>query len=175
MTAVANATFTAAQFNTHVRDNLNETAPAKASAANQLFVSTGSNAIAARTPTTADVSTSQATTNSAFVDLATSGPAVTVTTGTKAIVLIASGLAQNTVGSYATAGYAISSATTLAAGSDRAVQLRAGAVNQQILVGTCVLEEGLTAGSNVFTMKYTVGAAGGTATFFSRRITVIPL
>lgn len=45
MTAVSGAAFTAAQFNTHVRDNLLETAPAKATTANGLFVATGLHSI----------------------------------------------------------------------------------------------------------------------------------
>ena len=36
----------AAEFNTHVRDNFNETAPAKATTAGELIVVTGPNAIA---------------------------------------------------------------------------------------------------------------------------------
>jgi hypothetical protein len=50
MTAVANSTFTAAQFNQYVRDNLNETAPAKATSAGSYFVADGVNSIAERTP-----------------------------------------------------------------------------------------------------------------------------
>jgi hypothetical protein len=45
MTAVTNATFTAAQFNTHVRDNLLETAPAKATAADRFILTDGANAV----------------------------------------------------------------------------------------------------------------------------------
>ena len=48
MTAVANAVFTAAQFNTHVRDNLLETAPAKATTTGGYFVATGTNTIVQR-------------------------------------------------------------------------------------------------------------------------------
>jgi hypothetical protein len=46
-TAVGNTLLTAAFWNTHVRDNLLETAPAKATAAGQLFQATAPNAIAA--------------------------------------------------------------------------------------------------------------------------------
>lgn len=49
MTAVANAALTAAQWNTHVRDNLMETLPAKVNAARQIGLSTGPNAIKAVT------------------------------------------------------------------------------------------------------------------------------
>lgn len=45
MTAVTNATFAAAEFNTHVRDNLNETAPAKATVTNRLIITNGANAV----------------------------------------------------------------------------------------------------------------------------------
>jgi hypothetical protein len=96
MTAVAGSTFSAAQFNQYVRDNLNETAPAKATAAGQFFVATGANAIAARTPTSATVATSETTTSTSYADLATVGPAATVTTGVAAMVFIKSGIDKNT-------------------------------------------------------------------------------
>src|SRR3954463_9664656 len=96
MTAVAGAPFSAAQFNTYVRDNLNETAPAKATAGGQLFVSTGPNAIAARTPTAATVVTSQTTASTSYTNLATAGPAVTVTTGTQAIALFKASISNDT-------------------------------------------------------------------------------
>ena len=53
MTAVANSTFTAAQFNQYVRDNLNETAPALATAAGSYFAADGINSIAERRAVTA--------------------------------------------------------------------------------------------------------------------------
>lgn len=45
MTFVSNAVLTAAQLNTHLRDNLLETAPAKATAPGRFIVSTGLNSI----------------------------------------------------------------------------------------------------------------------------------
>ena len=86
MTAVDNTIWTSSQWNTHVRDNLLETMAGKATTAGRWFVSTGANAIAERVITQASVTTSQTTTSASFTDLATTGPAVTVTTGTKAIV-----------------------------------------------------------------------------------------
>src|SRR4051812_39470435 len=96
MTAVAGATFAAAQFNQHVRDNLNETAPAKASAASQLFVSTGANSIATRVPTAQYIPTLESTALGSYTDLTTTGPLISVTTGTIAIVAFAASQA-NTV------------------------------------------------------------------------------
>jgi hypothetical protein len=47
MTAVSGAALTAAQWNTHVRDNLLETGPAKVSASNQFLISSGPNSLQA--------------------------------------------------------------------------------------------------------------------------------
>lgn len=174
MTFVANSPLTAAQLNAHLRDNLNETAPAKATAGGQIFVSTAANAIAARTPTAGLVVTTETTSSSAYTDLATIGPAVTVTTGTQALVFLTCGLASNTVGGFANASVEVSGATTVAAGDDRTVSFRAGIVNQQITACSSFLQA-LTAGSNTFTMKYGIGSGGGTGTFFYRRVVVVPL
>lgn len=152
-----------------------ETAPGKATAAGQLFVATAANAIAARLPTTATVATSQTTTNTGFVDLATVGPAVTVTTGTMALVILTAGLYNSTANGYAQMAYGITGATTLVASNDRMLQLRAAAVNQQLNGSAMFLQGGLTPGSNTFTAKYSVASGGGTATFLDRRIAVIGL
>lgn len=45
LTAVSGSILTAAQWNASVRDNLNETAPAKATTADRMFVTTGPNAL----------------------------------------------------------------------------------------------------------------------------------
>src|SRR3546814_19340432 len=69
MTAVANTVFTAAQFNQHVRDNLNETAPAKATAAGGYFVATGVNAIAQRIADGNTDTNTGTTTSTTYTDL----------------------------------------------------------------------------------------------------------
>lgn len=167
------AVLSGAQLNL-IRDGLNETAPAKATAAGQLFVSTAANAIAARTPAVATITTTQTTTSASYTNLATTGPSVTVTTGSSALILIAAGLSQNTLNGYASASYDVSGATSVSAGDDWAVTLRAAVANQQITAGTADFRTGLTPGSNTFTMRYMAGSGGGTATFFNRRIAVIP-
>jgi hypothetical protein len=173
MTAVANTVFTAAQFNTHVRDNLNETAPAKATTAGTIFVASGANSIAERVPSTAAVTTSETTTGTGYGDLTTPGPAVTVTTGTKAIVMVASLVQNSTAGQNSYASYAVTGASAISATDDRAVLITAAATNQTLRASAVYMETGLTAGSNTFTMKYRV--TGGTGSFQNRRITVIPL
>lgn len=171
MTAVANTAFTAAQFNTHVRDNLNATAPALASTAGTIFVGTGVNAIAERVPTVSTVTTSQNTTSSAYTDLTTVGPTVTVTTGTKALALYAA-VSQNTGADVACfMAPAVSGATTVAANDQWAIINPSRITDFRI--GATHMFTGLTAGSNTFTCKYRTPA--GTASFANRELIIIPL
>jgi hypothetical protein len=172
MTAVANTIFTAAQFNTYVRDNLNETAPAKASAAGQYFVSTGTNVIATRQAFGFNVSTAESTTSTSYTDLATVGPSVSVNCGPKAIVLVTSGILSDTANAAAFAGYDISGATIRAASDAEAVELDGVAANNTMRMGIVSMATGLTTGLNTFTMKYRVGS--NTATFSNRTLAVIP-
>jgi hypothetical protein len=167
MTAVAGSVFTAAQFNQYVRDNLNQTAPALATATGQLFVATGVNAIAARVPTRVNIATGQTTTSTSMTDLATVGPTVTVTTGTSALVIIGSAL-QNSGAFNSLMGWTVGGASSLGVTDDMG-----GAYGS---IGATVtgifLQTGLTPGSNVFTSKYQV--SGGTGTFTFRSLSVIP-
>ena len=171
MTFSSGAVLTAAQLNTHLRDNLNETAPAKASVAGQIFAATGANAIAARLPSTATVATSQTTASTSYTDMATVGPAVTVNTGPMALVGVTSTSANNTSTSTYM-GYDVSGATTIAATDARASVHDPGTVNKRLRFTAVTLQTGLTPGSNTFTSKYKVD--GGTATYFARDIFVIP-
>lgn len=174
MTAVANAVFTAAQFNVHVRDNLLETAPAKATTAGSIFVGNGTNDIAERIPSHAYVDTGQSTTSTSFTDLTTVGPAVTVTTGTKAIVTITSNMSNAAGGAtFSVASAAVSGASTIAAAhSPFSISNNQTAFTNG---SRTAIFTGLTAGSNTFTMKYATTNGANAATFEKRGITVIPL
>lgn len=172
MTAVSNTVFTAAQFNTHVRDNLNETAPAKATAAGQIFVATGVNSLAARTPSRARVDTSETTSSSSFGDLATVGPAVTVTTGTTALVIVTAAISNNTANVVLLVSFTVSGATSFTADNTVRICRDGMAANTLVRYSAATLFP-LTAGSNTFTMKYNTQAAT-TATFSMREIIVIP-
>lgn len=173
MTAVAGATFSAAQFNTYVRDNLNETAPAKATTAGQIFVSTAANAIAARTPTSATVTASQSTASTSYVNLATVGPVVTVGTGTQAVALFRASIANDTTNSSSVASVQVSGASSVAASDNNALILDGVTASNFMDMGTFHLFTGLTAGSNTFTMMYKAGS--NTASFQRRELLVIPL
>lgn len=174
MTAADNTIWTSAQWNTHVRDNLAETCAAKATATGNWFVTTGTaNQIAERVLSNATVATSQATSTTTYTDLATTGPAVTVTTGTSAIVFWASECSNSTANAFAGVSVAISGATTLAADGNWSAFSDGLAAGNAVRIGTFYKFENLTAGSNTFTMKYRAGSS--TATFANREIMVLPL
>jgi len=169
MTFVANTALTAAQMNTYVRDNMLETAPAKATTSGSIFVGNGPNSIVERYVASAYVAASQQTTSTTYTDLATVGPQVTVTTGVQAMVFVyASALNSGTASSLF--AVEVSGATSIPAADAYSIGSSASTGYR----GTSAfLMTGLTPGSNTFTGKYKVGA--GTGTFQDRRITVMPL
>lgn len=121
------------------------------------------------------VTTSESTTSTVFVDLATSGPAVTVTTLTEAFVWLGATYNNNSATRHAIMGVAVSGATTIAASADhRALILRAYFASCQFSSAKFFKQTGLTAGSNTFTAKYTAFDAG-TAAFQDREMIVIPV
>ena len=164
---------TAALLNTHLRDNLNETAPGIATAGSRLIVTTGANAIAERIPAQAGVTTSEGTTSTSYTDLATAGPAVTSTTGTVALVVITAALWNPSASGIAHMGCAVSGATTVAALDNDAITIdKSAASTIAPRMSVAILFTGLTAGSNVFTAKYRTNLA--TANFKERKIVVVP-
>ena len=172
MTAVAGTIFTAAEFNTYVRDNLNECPTAKATGAAQFFVSTGPNAIAARQMSNQSVATSQTTSSTSYTDLATVGPTVAVTTGTLAMVLFASRIQNSLTNGAAEVSVAVSGASSVAANGAWSLKLDGIASANALRLGMVHMFSGLTPGSNTFTLKYLVGS--GTGTFSDRELIVLP-
>ncbi len=173
LTAVKGNTFTAAQFNASIRDNLLETMPGKASVADKLLVATGTNSITERSILVNTVATSESTTSSFFTDLTTSGPAVTVNTGTRALVMVSCRFSGNTLGNAPIVGYEISGASSVSPSIDFSLYaITSGSTSRDIQLGSAHLVTGLTSGSNTFTLKYAV-SSGGTATFANRQISVM--
>jgi hypothetical protein len=172
LTAVANAALTAAQWNASVRDNFLETAPAKATAAGQYFVSTAANALAARTPGAATVSGSETTTNTTYADLTTSGPNITVTTGTQALVFISSRIGNSTATATSYASWQCTGATTVAVDDRFAVEFQPEGASRNMRATAALLVTGMTPGSTTFGMRYRVTA--GTGTYGYRQISVLP-
>lgn len=172
MTAIAGSVFTAAQFNTFVRDNLAETAPAKALNPGGHFVTSATNQIVERVPIAAVDTAAGNTTSTSFTDLdppQVAGPAVTVTMGSYALVWVHASCSNSGTGS-ARAAYEVSGATSIAGADNRGIGI-AGITGGTVICSGVHLHTDLTPGSNTFTMKYRVSASTGT--FGSRRIGVI--
>lgn len=173
-TFVANAILTAAELNVHLRDNLSETAPAKATTSGSMFVGNGANRIVERIPNGATVAPLEATASTTFTDLTTPGPAVTVTTGAKAVVIMNAEF-YNVDNSYAIASVQVSGASSIAPADTRALTHRSitSGITPVIGCARVLWFSNLTPGNNVFTMKYR--AFAGTSRFQNRELIVIPL
>jgi hypothetical protein len=118
----------------------------------------------------AEVLTLQTTTSTSYTDLATVGPSITATTGTTALVTFTVTTDATTIASdQGFASVAVSGATTVAANDNYSTVTRLG--------GSFVTESrtygftGLTAGSNVFTLKYK-NSSGATSRFQNRGLVV---
>lgn len=173
MTALANTPFTAAQFNTHVRDNLLETAPAKATVQGSHFAVTGTNAIAQRTTTGQAVAAAESTVSTGFTTLATPGPTVTLETGNRVLVSLYAALVNTTSSSQsAMMGFIVSGDTTLAASVNRAVVASGSGGNPQ-RVGASFLVN-VSPGTNTFSARYRSSSGSATASFADRQIIVVP-
>lgn len=167
VTAVANAALTASQWNASVRDNLLETAVAKATTQGRHFVATGVNTIAEQDSQQTSVGTSEGTTSTSYTDLATTGPTVTLAISGRAWVALYAGIANSGINASAM-GFDISGASTVAALDSRAISVRGVASNWRI--GGIFLQAGLTSGSTTFKAQYRV--TGDTGTYTDRRIAV---
>jgi hypothetical protein len=148
-TFVAGEVETAALFNTHLRDNLN-----------------------ALLPIAASVATGQTTASTSYADLATTGPAVTVTTNTSVLVVFGCKMGGAVAGTQYNMGYAVSGATTTAAADANSLQVLVATVGTSTQLSWMDIAT-VTAGSNTFTAKYKV--SGDTGTFTNRRIAVFAL
>jgi hypothetical protein len=176
MTAIAGAVFTAAQFNTFIRDNLMECPASKATTPGSYFTVSATNQVTERIPSAALIATSESTNSATYADLATPGPSVTINTSNCALIAIYSYIAADTAGNTAWMSFDVSGATTLAANDNRALSYRPGSLtaSSDIRTGALFYLNTLTAGSNTFTAKFRVsGAINGT--YSNRRILVIPL
>ncbi|MFJ9848566.1 hypothetical protein [Streptomyces sp. NPDC101150] len=155
-----------------MRDNLNATMTGTAAAAGDWFVSSAANTIVRRIPTAANVTTAQTTTSTSYTNLTTTGPAVTITTGTSALVMFGAAMSSNTTDAACFMSVDVSSATTIAANDDWGTWMDGVPASNTVHMGMAKLFTNLTAGSNVFTAKYRTST--GTATFSNRHLMVIP-
>lgn len=181
MTAVPQAVWTAAQWNTGVRDNLLETLAGKAANAGRWFVSSGLNPTTiAEREIAADTNIDDGTTTSTSYTSTLTGSVgnctVTLTTGTSALVFFAGTMSHSSSSAVQLMSVAVSSATTIAASDDWAWQCdgvtaananRGGSV---VYFGEGGDHGALTAGSNVFTVQFRTSS--GTLTVNNTEIVV---
>lgn len=174
LTAVASTALTAAQWNATVRDNLLETAPAKATTTGRIIVATGTNSVTERAVLSSNIATSQSTSSVTYANLSTPGPAVTLTTGTNAIAFASSQMSGSTVSAFYAFGVTVSGASSIAAIDDDGFMWQSPSATAGIR-GTVAVHypASLTAGSNTFTMQYR--ASAGSGTYALRKISVIGL
>lgn len=124
----------------------------------------------------ADVSTQESTTSTSYTNLSTSGPAITIDTGTTAFITFGCSCFNNASNGGASMSVAVSGASTVAAantwecGNYQTATTTSAAVHSS----RTYKFTGLTAGSNTFTAKYGArfsgGGGTGTATFEHRWI-----
>lgn len=173
MTAVSGQPFSAGQFNRYIRDNLNELAAAKATIAGQFFVADGKNTLSARTVVGGFVSTSQTTTSTAYTDLATAGPSVSCTTGTNALIFFSALLSNSTTTNVSKVAVNISGANSEDPRDDWKLMASGTTAANPQRISCCRRMSFMTPGTSTFTLQY--GVDGGTGTFATRSIIVIPL
>lgn len=172
MTAVAGAVYTASQWNTMIRDNLNETAVARAQNVSGYSVVSGYNRLVQRVSGVASSDVAETTDSTTYADLESDpGPSLTLLTGSHVLVNIF-GSGRTTGGTASWVAFEVSGASSMEAADTYAVQLHVTTADQWRAGATFGLDN-LTPGLNTFTMKYRVSTSG-TGTFSSRKISVIP-
>lgn len=170
VTFVDGNTLTAAELNTYLRDNMLETMPAKATGQLRHFVSDGANRIVERQIFKSYIEAREITSSTSFVDLATVGPSVTVTTGIRALAIWSVSLDNDTGNATSHAAIAVSGATTIAAGDRYATIIRTYVGSREKRFGMAEMVTNLTPGSNTFRIRYKVGA--GVGRFAKRHLAV---
>ena len=123
-------------------------------------------------PVTADVSTDESLSAATYGDLATAGPAVTLSlvNGQTCLVCVQyQQTAASGAGTNALMSFAVSGAGTLAAADVNAAIMSAGVGEQRGTERWTVFTAGAT-GSFTFTAKYRSGMAATTVHFVNRRI-----
>jgi hypothetical protein len=115
------------------------------------------------------VSDAESTTSGTFAGL-TTAQTITMTTGTKVLVLLSAGMSSSNTGNAGNFSVAVSGATTRSATTEDGGTC---AIGSTVSVFTTHVYLTLTAGSNTFTMQYR--SAGDTLTYRNRRMTIIDL
>lgn len=172
VTYVSGQPLTAAQLNTALRDNMNETAPAKALRASGYFAANGANSIAERIIRRSFVRDSISVTSSTYVS-ASSGPEIEVTHSGSILALwtvrlhVAANVGPTNVACCAAEVVGQTSS------SDLWALQHPGAVVDLTRAESAWLFTGLTPGTDTVRLEYRV-VGGGPAVFYQRELLVMP-
>lgn len=142
-------------------------------AARTVLTSDGTDAAWAAGPdtTSARVETAQSTTSSTYTDLATAGPAVTVTVPASGelLVVVSASLYSSSSTGLPRMGFALSGGNTLAADDARCLEVKMAVASQNISASIQFHLTGLTPGSTTVTAKYRDGTGASANAEFRRR------
>lgn len=172
MTAIAGVPFTAAEFNSNVRDNLlaSEIGLATPSDGSFNIAAQDDNELVFLKPGVAVAAGIVSTTSNPYVSLGGGTPTLTLTTGRLAMVAIYSWTRHDVQNGSCWLGLQVSGATSVLLdctllGTPEADQLR---------MGSGIIFVTLNPGSNTFTVVYGE-TGGGTAEFANRTLSVVPI
>lgn len=170
LTAVSNAALTAAQWNASVRDNLLETAPAKATGVAAHFVTAGTNTIAQRQAIQDGIDTLESSTATSFGNLATVGPTVTVTCSLAAMAFYGTQINASAANAYGIMSYDCDAGATFASADTNCVMQSGSSASSVNRAGATDLRV-MSAASHTFKAEYrTNGVSIG---FLRRRLTIL--
>jgi hypothetical protein len=182
MTATNGLLWTHTLWNTHIRDNFNETCAGKATTAGRWFVSSSASGLAER-EIASDSNTDDGTTTSTSYTSTLTGSVgnctVTLTTGTAALCFFGAMTQHSSSSAVQMVSVAVSGATTIAANDNWCAQVDGvTAANNNRLMSVVYFGSGgdhgaLTAGSNTFTVQYRTSS--GTLTVNNGEIIVFAM
>ncbi len=121
----------------------------------------------------ATVATAENRNSTSYGALATAGPAVTLTTGTTALVTVTALMTTANASKTCAMGFAISGVTTVAASDAQALMVRLTATSDTNRFSATFNVTGLTAGSNTFTAQYKDVTTANSCTFTDRNLAVV--
>lgn len=178
LTVATDDLLSAAEYNQYIRDNLMETAPAKASSPGNIFTTVGRNQIVERVMASADIPTLESTASSSYGDLDTPGP--TISLACRAAVILFSARMRNTNSASGKGAYVsvdVTGAKLQPATDEWAISTSGlGSSNPVRLSGMFPFNGDSNADNRfTFTLKYRCQTGYPSAQFDMRNITVFPL
>lgn len=166
---------TADMLNAQIRDNLMHCAPSIVQGTGGYPVSSGENQLSFRSTHRVVMEEAGTRSSTSYGDLsspASEGPTLTLTTGSKCLIIFGCDGRNDTAGASFFASLRVEGATSISPDDDWAIRVQTGA-NKRTQASQFMLFETLTPGENTFEMVYKIGGSG-TATILRRRMMAFP-